>query len=319
MSARSSILTVILTFGALSAALPSGVSAGTVEYVVRFDATWSAATHPIDFPPNPHFSGLIGGTHNAQVTFWEEGELASPGIKNMAETGNKSPLDDEIQAAIDAGTAGVIISGNGTPSPGTVSRMFNIDEAFPLVTVVSMLAPSPDWFVGVSGISLREGGNWVPVKVVELVVYDAGTDSGTMYRSPNQPTIPPVPIFEKTDGPFAQNNVVGTFTFFQPAAVGVPEVRAPDRALLVSLGPNPLRGSSRFEIRVPGGTVGEMAVHSVGGRRVRALFRGQTANEPTVVVWDGRDSRGALVPAGVYFVTLQVGRAAQTEKIVVTR
>jgi hypothetical protein len=318
MSALRTILAVILAVGALSVA--SLTRAGTVEYVVRFDATWSAITHPIDFPPNPHFSGLIGGTHNDQVTFWEEGELASPGIKRMAELGSKTPLDSEVQAAIDAGTAGEIISGGGIgSSPGTVSETFTVEEAFPLVTIVSMLAPSPDWFVGVSGISLRENDQWVPLKVVELVVYDAGTDSGPMYRSPNQPTIPPVPIFEKTDGPFVDDNVVGTFTFFQPSVVGAPEALAPEQRFLVSLGPNPSRGLSRFEIRVPDGAVGDLAVHGVGGRRIRALFRGQTANEPRVVVWDGRNSGGAPVAAGVYYVTLRVGRVAQTEKIVVTK
>ena len=41
-----------------------------------------------------------------------------------------------------------------------------------------MLAPRPDWFVGVDGVSLRENGSWLDSKVVELVVFDAGTDSG---------------------------------------------------------------------------------------------------------------------------------------------
>ena len=54
------------------AALPGVVAAETTQYEVVFEATWSQATHPIDFPPNPHFSGLIGGTHSDQVSFWEE-------------------------------------------------------------------------------------------------------------------------------------------------------------------------------------------------------------------------------------------------------
>lgn len=74
--------------------------AEVVEYQVTFDATWSQATHPQDFPPSPHFSGLIGGTHNAAVTFWQEGELATTGIENMAELGSKTALTDEVNAAI---------------------------------------------------------------------------------------------------------------------------------------------------------------------------------------------------------------------------
>ena len=39
------------------------------EYTVTFDAAWSAATHPEDFPGKPHFSGLIGATHNGDLRF----------------------------------------------------------------------------------------------------------------------------------------------------------------------------------------------------------------------------------------------------------
>ena len=45
--------------------------AQTAQYEVEFDATWSSETHPYKFPSSPHFSGLIGGTHNEEVTFWE--------------------------------------------------------------------------------------------------------------------------------------------------------------------------------------------------------------------------------------------------------
>ena len=47
-----------------------------VNYTVEFESTWSANTHPTDFPSNPHFSGLVGGTHDNSVTFWETGQLA---------------------------------------------------------------------------------------------------------------------------------------------------------------------------------------------------------------------------------------------------
>jgi hypothetical protein len=314
------ILVAILLGGLLDAARPSVLSAETTEYEVTFRATWSEETHPIDFPPSPHFSGLIGGTHSDLVSFWNEGELASLGIKRMAELGSKTVLTQEVQAAITAGTADAVLSGGGiNPSPGSVAMTFDVDEAFPLVTLVCMLAPSPDWFVGVSGLSLRENGAWIPQLIVDLVVYDAGTDSGESYGSPNEPTDPPVPIFEKNDGPFAENNVVGTFTFAQ-RAVGVPEGLPRDGKHLISLGPNPVRQTTRFQIRVPSGRSGDLAVYGVAGQLVRELFRGQTWGEPATVTWNRGDDRGALVPAGVYFVALRVdGVPLATDKIVVTR
>ena len=139
------VVAVLLGVGLTAAA--SGQTS-VVQYEAIFAATWSEQTHPKDFPPNPHFSGLIGGTHNDQVAFWKEGELATPGIRLMAEAGSKSPLDSEIQAAISAGTAYSLISGGGIGhSPGVVSVEFEISETHPLVALVSMIAPSPDWFV----------------------------------------------------------------------------------------------------------------------------------------------------------------------------
>ena len=63
----------ILALGA--AGLATQVAAQTTEYRVTFTAAWSAETHPEDFPGFPHFSPLIGGTHDEGVTFWEVGGL----------------------------------------------------------------------------------------------------------------------------------------------------------------------------------------------------------------------------------------------------
>jgi hypothetical protein len=168
---------------------PTEVPEESARYLLTFEATWSEATHPTDFPPNPHFSGLIGATHSAGVGLWEEGETATPGIESMAETGEKSPLDSEIEALIAEGGACETISGGGIGlSPGTVAVEFTVSRECPLVSVVSMIAPSPDWFVGVSGLSLLEDGRWVDQEAVGLYPYDAGTDSGRSYASPDEPT-----------------------------------------------------------------------------------------------------------------------------------
>ena len=42
---------------------PAPAPAPTASYRVTFEATWSAATHPSMFPATPHFSGLVGATH----------------------------------------------------------------------------------------------------------------------------------------------------------------------------------------------------------------------------------------------------------------
>ena len=122
-----------------AAAAPSA----TALYELRFDATWSAATHPTAFPPSPHFSGLIGGTHADSVTFWRQGQLASFGIEQMAEAGSKTFVTQEVNTAITAGSADAVVSGGGiAPSPGSVTVQFSMSQAFPRLTLVSMVAPS---------------------------------------------------------------------------------------------------------------------------------------------------------------------------------
>ncbi|WP_419165905.1 spondin domain-containing protein [Candidatus Palauibacter sp.] len=193
---------------------PPPPAATTATYRVAFEATWSAATHPTNFPGGAHFSPLIGAVHNDSVTFWALDGTATPGIESMAETGGTSTLAAEIRAEIPA-PALAVINGSGIRSPGsTTIQAITLREDFPLVTLVTMIAPSPDWFVGVSGLSLRnEEGSWVEELQVVLYPLDAGTDSGPAYTSANDDTQPKEPIRGlKGERPFS-DEPIGTFTF----------------------------------------------------------------------------------------------------------
>jgi len=185
--------------------------------VATFEADWRAETHPSDFPGNPHFSPLVGGTHSSRVRFWAAGATASDGIKAMAERGRTSPLDAEVEAAIAAGTAySLILGGRIDLSPGATTAEFEIGRDHPLVTLVTMVAPSPDWFVGTDSLSLVEGGDWVAEKVVTLYPWDAGTDGGASYASADVETQPREPIRLLQGHPVAVGGAVapfGTFTF----------------------------------------------------------------------------------------------------------
>jgi hypothetical protein len=203
--------------GATPDTTPSPNATEAARYRLTFESTWSATTHPVDFPTAAHFSALVGGTHDATASFWRDGGLATNGIRDMAERGRMSPLDDEINAAVRAGSAGTVSTGGQvSATPGTVSLEFDIRQRYPLVTFVSMVAPSPDWFVGVSGLPLFENGRWVSERRVELVPWDAGTDSGPTFLSPDRETQPRAPISRIATSPLAPNGAVrplGTFVF----------------------------------------------------------------------------------------------------------
>lgn len=205
--------------GGTSPVCPTSAPVDSATYELKFDAVWSAATHPTDFPPNPHFSGLVGGTHNSSVSFWQVGAPASEGIKQMAEFGAKGELLAEVTTAILSGSASDSVSGGFiSPSPGSVTHTFEMTSEFPLVTVVCMIAPSPDWFVGVSALALHDGNLWVDTLIVPLYPYDAGTDDGVSYTSPNSPSVPRAPIMRINGAPFLVGDSVpalGTFTFIR--------------------------------------------------------------------------------------------------------
>jgi hypothetical protein len=192
-------------------------SVETVTYALTFTSEWSSTTHPTDFPSSAHYSGLIGMTHSSNNLLWQKGTLASTGIKDMAETGGKAQLSSEVSAFISAGTANAEISGSGiSNTPGTITVTFTTDSRFPLVSVVSMIAPSPDWFVGVNSTNLMGNGSFVSGKTIDLFPYDAGTDSGSTYTSVNSVTSPFENIQELTGSPFLNGSSVqrlGQFVF----------------------------------------------------------------------------------------------------------
>lgn len=179
-------------------ASPSDGCSASATYGVTFTATWDATSHGSSppFPSNAHFSRLVGSTHLEQTSFWSAGAIATQGIENMAETGSVSVLCNEIEAEADQGRAGDCIRGGEAsfPSPGTATLTFNVDERFPFLTLVSMIAPSPDWFVGVDGLGLQQAGCWLPRLEMELMGYDAGTDSGVTFNAVDADVTPHEPI-----------------------------------------------------------------------------------------------------------------------------
>ena len=277
---------------------------GDATYEVTFDVTWSAATHPLDFPNSAHFSGLVGGTHSAAVAFWAPNTQASLGIQRMAEWGQQTTLAGEVQDAITAGTAGSVILGPAIPSlPASAMTTFTATPDFPLVTLTTMIAPSPDWFVGVADLDLRPGGAWVDELTVVLYPWDAGTDSGATYTSGDAPTTPHVPVFAITGAPFTPGEPIGTFTFRLQSVAAVP----PAAALASRAYPNPFNPRVTIDWAAPADRDVRVAVYDAAGRLVREVWRGRSAADIGQAVWDGRDETGRTVAAGSYVYVVEAG------------
>ena len=163
--------------------------AQTATYTVTFTGNWTTESTPDGVVAGAHFTTLIGAIHNSNVTFWHRGGTASAGIERMAETGATSALRAEIEAS--PHVHAVIqqrVSFGGT---GTATFDIDVPDDHPLITLTSMIGPSPDWFVGISGLSLLDGqGDWERTVNVNLYPYDAGTEDGTEFTLSNPDTVP---------------------------------------------------------------------------------------------------------------------------------
>jgi hypothetical protein len=211
-TAAAAAATLALAWTACRSAAPAPESAGrSAAYTLTFSSTWTPATHPLDFPKagvltGPHFSGLIGASHNGVFSLFKEGAPPSPGLERLSEEGKHSPLDDEIRAAVAAGRAGALFETDpirDLTQPATARVV--VDEDHSRVSVVAMIAPSPDWFAGAADIDLRDGGRWVEGKEVTVYAWDSGGDDGTTYEAADADANPKHPTMLNAAPHFAQD------------------------------------------------------------------------------------------------------------------
>ena len=178
--------------------MPESGCPDAATYALTFRAVWNASSHGNQppFPSGAHFSRVVGAAHAPEVSFWSSGGIATPGIESMAETGSVSSLCREIDGEADRGGSTPCVRGSepSFPSPGSVGLSFEATGEHALLTLVSMIAPSPDWFVGVSGMPLMEDGCWKERIEMDLVGYDSGTDSGATFTARNADVTPHEPI-----------------------------------------------------------------------------------------------------------------------------
>ena len=141
---------------------PAAAVFSRAEYTVKFTGAWTIAATPDGVPSSAHFSRLVGGVHNGDVVFLTDTTAASPGVESMAEEGDTTLLKAEIKAAGDDRLSvleGTKVTIGPTASESLTAVALTTDH--PRVTLVTMVAPTPDWFVGVSGLSMLDSlGGW---------------------------------------------------------------------------------------------------------------------------------------------------------------
>ena len=189
MKNKFNIAILLLTTAFLSASEANAQQ----TFQLSFQGFW---TSDLPRPGSAHFSPLVGATHSGSSSLFQVGQLASQGVENVAELGSTSAIIGEINTLINAGNAGQLLLNNVNIGPvQTVSQSFTTTRNYNHVSLLTMIAPSPDWFVGVDGLDLLdENGNWKQQIVLDLNSYDAGTEEGSSFSLSNPPTSPREPI-----------------------------------------------------------------------------------------------------------------------------
>lgn len=241
---KKTILFIVCTYFSLHTySQCSSTQENDAVYNITFQSTWNTLEHT-SIPNGAHWSDLLLISHNTPNAYLEIGLNASTGIKNMAELGDNTALKSDATVAINTGSSYFYLEDNFSPNNATSSLTFTAAtfcEAFPYVTLVSMIAPSPDWFIAVNSLDLREMDSntglysWKEDFTIDVFAYDAGTDNGTDYDSPDSPNTP-VAISMINGAPF-NGNKIGTLTFdFQFLLLNTPEFNVNNK---VKISPNP--------------------------------------------------------------------------------
>ncbi len=283
-------------------------------YDITFTSVWNEADHGT-FPTSPHWSDLVGTTHNSNIKFWELEAIASPGIKDVAEEGNNINIRLEINSAISANNAAIYLEGFFSPfaaiSSATLTNV-EVDINKPLLTLVSMIAPSPDWFIGVDSYSLIDNeGDWkgeVPL-VLDMFAYDAGTDAGTSYETANMTNNPLLPISAIGTKYGFNGQKIGTLTItLKGIFLGIDDELAAKNS--IKLFPNPT--SEHITIsNLDKNNINSIEVYTLLGNRVlkQAIVANKQANDLKLNLSD--------LKSGVYFVKFNSLNKQSTKRIVV--
>lgn len=150
------------------------------------------------------------------------------------------------------------------------------------------------------------------------------TYTGPHIPRPEQPRVH-LNLWKYCDSPEAdQEVVIDAFTFFPGEETGVGDDTQDDQYLasparLYAARPNPFNPVTTIAYSLREGSVAEVEVFDLSGRRVKTLVSGFVPAGVHEVTWDGLDDRGVPVSSGVYFYRLRAGDALETKRMVLVK
>ncbi len=181
----------LIAISSLASCTKSTINEATFSeaiYKVTYTGKWRLPAFTV--PANVHFTPVVGMVHNKDAYLFRLNQLASLGVENVAEAGNSIALSAEMDSMIaekKAIHANFIYPFN---YDGSISANLYVNSNYSYYSFMSMIAPSPDWFVGLSHFNLMENNQWIADTTINIPVYDAGTENGDIFGYDSPPTIP---------------------------------------------------------------------------------------------------------------------------------
>ncbi len=165
-------------------------------YEFTFTSLWTSADH-LGLPGNAHFSPLVVNVHNEEHTLVRLGGIAGPGLELVSELGRTNVIERELRG--ESSILSTLITENQFLRDSlTQVRRIDVNKDFSKVSLVSMIAPSPDWIVAVDSLELYDGNEFISDSgEIMLFAYNAGTengDTGGNFSINNSETNPKRPI-----------------------------------------------------------------------------------------------------------------------------
>lgn len=147
-----------------------------------------------------HFTPLLVTTHPAGTALFTSGQAASSSLQAMAEGGDIAALQTDLaglNAGVTANPAGGLLA-PGASATATITGGADTNNL--LLSVVAMILPSNDGFIGLNSIAIpSEPGRYV----YDVPVYDSGTENNDEVAgsgAPGQAGFPvPPPLAAGTD------------------------------------------------------------------------------------------------------------------------
>lgn len=207
-----------------SAATPFPNCRGSAKYKVNFHNQLTPQNFGDLIPPTGLvYSPLAGFSHSNRQSFLTVRGFADRRVEQVAETGVNTRIIRFGKRLRNRhlGVLSVVDAGAPTMPGNTTTIFLNVDCEHSFVTVLGMIAPSPDWIVQINNRNLFDTarGRFVRRLSGDLIAYDTGVDDGREFTAPSDlsldiPTVPQkniAPLVEDETDRF-EGRVVGAYS-----------------------------------------------------------------------------------------------------------